>query len=151
MVRTSSYFQLIFAESDWFFEADLDVNNRWLKMKGAMLWDGLAKCYYASFSSLTGRPAKDAQLVISPMLIKRKLGLSDSEAVAQIQGDPYLQYYFVGLSGFQMRAPFAPSLFVEIRKRMRRIVFGSFLATLLRPLITARRQFENLAHHHQLS
>jgi len=69
------------------------------------------------FNASTGRPAKDAQLVIGAVIIKHKLKLSDEETVAQIQENPYLQY-FCGLKGFSIQAPFAPSLLVEIRKRM---------------------------------
>ena len=49
--------------------------------------------------------------------LKHRLKLSDEETVAQIQENPYLQY-FCGLKGFSIQAPFAPSLLVEIRKRM---------------------------------
>ena len=72
-----------------------------------------------------GRPAKDARLVISPVIIKLKLCLSDEETVAQIQENPYLQY-FAGPSGYQMQAPFAASLLVEVRKRMGQEVFEHF-------------------------
>ena len=77
----------------------------------------LANAYYQSFNASTGRPAKDARLVIGAVIIKHRLKLSDEETVAQIQENPYLQY-FCGLKGFSIQAPFAPSLLVEIRKRM---------------------------------
>jgi len=63
--------------------------------------------------------------VIGAVIIKHKLNLPDREAVAQIQENPYLQY-FVGLSGYQMEVPFVPSLFVDIRKRMGQSVFEVF-------------------------
>ena len=72
-----------------------------------------------------GRPTKDARLVIGAVIIKHKLCLCDIETVQQIQENPYLQY-FVGLPGYQQAAPFAPSLFVEIRKRMGAAVFDGF-------------------------
>jgi len=59
------------------------------------------------------------------VIIKHKLCLSDVETVQQIQENPYLQY-FVGLAGYQQTAAFAPSLFVEIRKRMGATVFDGF-------------------------
>jgi hypothetical protein len=77
-----------------------------------------------------GRPGKDARLVIGAVIIKHKLCLSDEETVAQIQKNPYLQY-FVGLPGYQMQAPFAPSLFVDIRKRMGDAVFEVFQQALI--------------------
>ena len=61
--------------------------------------------------------AKEARLVIGAVIIKHKLKLSDEETVAQIQENPYLQY-FCGFKGFSIQTPLAPSLFVEIRKRM---------------------------------
>jgi hypothetical protein len=59
------------------------------------------------------------------MIIKHKLSVSGDEAIEQIRENPYLQY-FIGLKGFQSVAPFAPSLFVEIRKRMGQSVFDEF-------------------------
>jgi len=62
----------------------------------------------------------DARLVIGAVIIKHKLCLSDRETVAQIQENPYLQY-FVGLPGYQMEVPFVPALLVEIRTKSRRL------------------------------
>ena len=59
------------------------------------------------------------------VIIKHKLCLSDEETVQQIQENPYLPY-FVGFPGYQMQVPFAPSLVVEIRKRMGQEVFDVF-------------------------
>ena len=59
------------------------------------------------------------------MIIKHKLVLSDEETVRQIQENPYLQF-FCGLPAFSVQQPFAPSLFVEIRKRMGEAVFDAF-------------------------
>jgi transposase, IS5 family len=61
-------------------------------------------------------------MVIGAVIIKHKLCLSDEETIQQIQENPYLQF-FVGLSRYQTEPPFAPSLFVEIRKRMGQSVF----------------------------
>ena len=68
--------------------------------------------------------------MIGAVIIKHKLCLSDRETVAQIQENPYLQY-FVGLPGYQMKPPFAPSLFVEIRKRMGATLFDDFHAAVV--------------------
>jgi hypothetical protein len=89
-------------------------------------WDELAQGYHGALSdSRLGRPSKDARLVIGAVIIKHKLCLSDRETVLQLQENPYLQY-FVGLSGYQKEAPFAPSLLVEVRKRMGQGVFDAF-------------------------
>ncbi len=94
-------------------------------MSRCIPWDDLAEGYYQGLAVKQGRPAKDARLVIGAVIIKHKLCLSDQETVARIQENPYLQY-FVGLLGYQMEAPFAPSLLVEIRKRMGAGVFEVF-------------------------
>ena len=85
----------------------------------------MAESYYKTLSPTLGRPAKDARIVIGAVLIKHKLSVSDEESVEQIRENPYLQY-FIGLKGFQSQAPFAPSLLVDVRKRMGQAVFDEF-------------------------
>jgi len=130
MIRYHSHKQLSLAEFDWPFQTALDENNRWVKMSQCIPWDALAEGYYQGLSTTQGRPSKDARLVIGAVIIKHKLCLSDEETVAQIQENPYLQY-FVGLPGYQMEAPFAPSLLVEIRKRMGPSVFDVFQSAII--------------------
>ena len=125
MIRTTSSKQLTIAEFDWPFETALDKNNRWVKLSECIPWDELAESYYRGLPTDRGRPLKDARLVIGAVIVKHKLCLSDVETVLQIQENPYLQY-FVGLPGYQATAPFAPSLLVEIRKRMGEAVFEGF-------------------------
>ena len=137
MIRYCSQKQLTLAEFDWPFQTALDENNRWVKMSECIPWDELAEGYYQGLSVKQGRPAKDARLVIGAVIIKHKLCLSDQEAVLQIQENPYLQY-FVGLPGYQMEEPFAPSLFVEIRKRMGQDVFEVFHGAILDSLESAK-------------
>ncbi len=139
MIRYHSHKQIPLAEFDWPFQTDLDENNRWVKMSECIPWDELAEGYYQGLSDTQGRPTKDARLVIGAVIIKHKLCLSDREAVLQIQENPYLQY-FVGLSGYQMDAPFAPSLFVEIRKRMGQSVFEVFHGAIIDALESVKRK-----------
>ncbi len=125
MIRYRSHQQLSLGEFEWPFQTALDENNRWVKLSECIPWDELAEGYYRGLSDTQGRPTKDARLVIGAVIVKHKLCLSDRETVAQVQENPYLQY-FVGLSGYQKQVPFAPSLFVEIRKRMGQSVFEVF-------------------------
>jgi len=125
MIRYTSQKQRTLAEFDWPFQTALDEDNRWVKMSECMRWDELAAGYYQGLPNTQGRPMKDARLVMGAVIIKHKLCLSDRETVLQIQENPYLQY-FVGLSGYQMEIPFAPSLLVEVRKRMGQEVFEDF-------------------------
>ena len=112
------------------FQTALDPNNRWVKLSRCIPWDELAEGCYAGLSSSQGRPAKDARPVIGAVIIKHKLCLSDEETVLQIQENPYLQY-FAGSAGCSNEPPFAPSLFVEIRKRMGPAVFETFHQAIL--------------------
>jgi IS5 family transposase len=130
MIRYHSQKQLSLAEFDWPFQTALDENNRWVKLSECIPWDELAEGYYQGLVKTHGRPTKDARLMIGAVIIKHKLCLSDRETVAQIQENPYLQY-FVGLPGYQMEAPFVPSLFVEIRKRMGQSVFAVFQSAII--------------------
>ena len=57
------------------------------------------------------------RLALGSLLIQKQYGYSDRELVEQITENPYYQY-FVGLPGYQMEAPFVPSLLVEFRKRL---------------------------------
>jgi len=107
------------------FGGELNSDNRWVKWSQLIPWDDLAVGYYKAMNSDQGRPCKDARLIIGAVIVKHKLTLSDEETVMQIQENPYLQY-FVGFSSYKDEQPFAPSLFVEIRKRMRVAVFSHF-------------------------
>ena len=137
MIRYQSHKQRPLAEFDWPFQTKLDENNRWVKLSECIPWDELAEAYYQGLSEKRGRPTKDARLVIGAVIIKHKLCLSDRETVAQIQENPYLQY-FVGLPSYQMEAPFVPSLFVEIRKRMGQSVFDAFQGAIINSIEEAK-------------
>lgn len=125
MIRYCCSKQLTITEFDWPFQTNLDEYNRWVKMAQCIPLDELAECYYQGLSAEIGRLAKDARLVIGAVIIKHKLSLSDIETVLQPQENLYPQY-LVGLAGYQMEAPFAPSLFVDIRKCMGESVFEGF-------------------------
>ena len=125
MITYKSQKQLTLEGFETPFEVKLDANNRWVKISQCIPWDELASGYYQNLSSTHGRPAKDARLVIGAVIIKHKLCLSDEETVQQIRENFYLQY-FVGFPAYQDKQPFAPSLFVEIRRRMGEECFGHF-------------------------
>ena len=137
MIRYQNSEQLSIADFDWPFLAPLDENNRWVQLSQCIPWDKLADGYYQGLSQNQGRPTKDARLVIGAVIIKHKLCLSDREAVAQIQENPYLQY-FVGLPGYQLEEPFHASLFVEIRKRMGPSVFEAFESSIIESIEAAK-------------
>jgi len=125
MIRHDDPNQLSLPGFERFFGIALDKQNRWIKLSEVIPWEEFEKAYNQNMSKDRGRPAKAARLVIGAVIIKHKLCLSDDETIDQIRENPYLQY-FVGLSTFQTEAPFAPSLFVDIRRRMGEQVFESF-------------------------
>jgi len=137
MIRYKSSRQLSLDGFSLPFGGKLNPKNRWVKWSEVIPWDGLAVGYYSTMNSTKGRPCKDARLVIGSLIIKHKLTLSDEETVLQIQENPYLQY-FVGFSGYKDEPPFAPSLFVEIRKRMGEEVFASFEKVILEKISKSR-------------
>lgn len=130
MIRQRNHDQLSLLDFEWPFQQAMDENNRWVQLSNCIPWPALEESYHQSLSKDKGRPGKDARLVIGAVIIKHKLCLSDRETVAQIQENPYLQY-FVGLPGYQSEEPFVPSLFVEIRKRMGQQVFDAFQSAII--------------------
>ena len=133
MIRYTSDRQLTLEGFSLPFGGKLNPENRWIKWHKVIPWDEFAIRYYRNLDPHQGRPAKNARLVIGALIIKHKLVLSDEETVLQIQENPYLQY-FVGFSRFHDEQPLAPSLFVEIRKRMGKDVFAAFEEVILEKL-----------------
>ncbi len=141
MIRYPNPKQITLAEFETPFLSQLDENNRWVKLSNCIPWDRLAQSYYQNFTSHTGRPVKGARLVIGAVIIKHKLCLTDEETILQIQENPYLQY-FVGLAGFVHKQPFAPSLLVEIRKRMGQTLFDEFQQAII-DVVAQKKQRPN--------
>lgn len=95
----------------------MNPENRWIKKAEAIPWAEIEERYAELFPSEKGNPAKPLRLALGALLIQKQYGYSDRELVEQITENPYYQY-FVGLPGYQMEAPFVPSLLVEFRKRL---------------------------------
>ncbi len=142
MIRYTSDRQLTFEGFTLPFSGKLNPKNRWIIWHKVIPWDEFAIRYYRTLDPKQGRPAKNARLVIGALIIKHKLTLSDEETVLQIQENPYLQY-FVGFSCFQDKRPLAPSLFVEIRKRMGKDIFSAFEEVILEKLALSKTSTEN--------
>jgi hypothetical protein len=107
------------------FDQQLDPENRWVVLASHIPWDKLASVYYKNMRSDFGPPTLDARMVIGAVIIKHVLNIDDREVVEQIKENIYLQY-FVGMSGFQTKAPFDASLMVAIRKRLGEGVMNQF-------------------------
>lgn len=142
MIRYKSSKQLSLERFSLPFGGQLNAKNRWVKWSQVIPWDELASHYYKTMDPTKGRPGKDARLVVGALIIKHKLNLSDEETVMQIQENHYLQY-FVGFSGYKDEPPFAPSLFVDIRKRMGAEVFSGFEQVILEKIGASYRSGGN--------
>lgn len=98
--------------------AQMDPNNRWVKMSKLIPWDMVEKKYAKEFKHTPfSRPAKPARMAIGSLIIKEKFGLSDIETVEMIAENPYMQY-FIGLESFSKKAPMEASLLTWFRKRI---------------------------------
>ena len=62
-------------------------------------------------------PAKTLHMAPGSPLIQNQYIFSDEELVEQIRENPYYQY-FIGLSGYEDKIPFVPSLPALFRKRL---------------------------------
>lgn len=95
----------------------MNPENRWVKKAETIPWEDIEEKYAALFPSKKGMPAKPLRTALGSLLIQKQLQFSDRELVEEIWENPYFQY-FIGLSGYQDKVPFVPSLLVEFRKRL---------------------------------
>lgn len=99
------------------FEQELDLENRWIKFSKILPWDKLSRFYYSRMHAIMGAGTTDGRIVLGAFLIKHHESLSDEGTIEAIKENVYMQY-FLGLPSFKTSSVFAPSLFVEIRKRL---------------------------------
>lgn len=95
----------------------LSEDNRWIIMAKLIPWSDFEQEYASLFSEEMGAPAKSFRMALGSLIIKEKLALSDIETVEQIRENPYLQY-FIGLSCYNNKSPFDPSMLSHFRQRI---------------------------------
>lgn len=101
----------------------MNPENRWVKKAELIPWNEIEDRYADLFPSHTGMPAKPLRIALGSLLIQKQYSYSDRELVEQITENPYYQY-FIGLHAYQQKAPYAPSLLVEFRKRLTDEILG---------------------------
>lgn len=100
------------------FVKELRAENRWVKLARQIPWDSLVSVYSRQLNnSAKGANGINPRVAIGAIIIKHMCDLSDRETILQIQENVYMQY-FIGYSSFSDEAPFDPSLFVDLRKRL---------------------------------
>lgn len=97
------------------FGGYLNASNRWIKLAQMVPWDKAEEDYSRHFGD-TGNDALPVRVALGALIIKERLKLTDEETVAQIQENPYLQY-FIGYKEYTTKAPFDSSLMVHFRAR----------------------------------
>ena len=115
--------QLTFSNFNQPLGLQLNPENRWIKKAEMIPWDEIEDRYAELFPSGRGVPAKPLRMAFGSLLLQKHIGCSDRELLEQITENPYFQY-FIGLPGYQMEAPFVPSLLVEFRKRLTPEILG---------------------------
>jgi hypothetical protein len=100
------------------FSRSLAPDNRWVVLAGQLPWDVLVSVYRKQMGNdRTGAGGINPRIALGCLIIKHICDLSDRETIQQVRENVYMQY-FIGYSSFCDAAPFDPSLFVELRKRL---------------------------------
>ncbi len=124
------------------FHNNLLPTNRWVKLSQIVPWDKFASVYLSVMKIDKGRPSISPRIVLGALIIKHMENLDDRGVIAAIQENIYMQY-FVGLSGFTTDPVFAPSLFVEIRKRIGNKEFDVLNVELIKSLSQQKDERHN--------
>lgn len=125
MIKYESQNQLTLEGFETPFEMHLDPSNRWVVYAREIPWDNLVAVYCRKMSTKRGACAKNPRMMIGALFIKHIMKLSDRDTIDMIKENIYMQY-FIGLSGYTYKKIFDPSLFVQIRKRLKVEEFNEF-------------------------
>lgn len=109
--------ELDFVEFRTPFSGKLRKDNRWVRLSECIPWSIFEDEYAKHFKSSDGNEAYPFRVALGSQIIRERLGLTDRETVAQIQENPYLQY-FLGFSKYQDEEPFDASSMVYFRQRI---------------------------------
>ncbi|GEN92243.1 transposase [Tetragenococcus koreensis] len=117
MYKSQPYIQISFEDFNQPLGLHMNPENRWVKKAERIPWSALEKDYAKNFPNPKGNVAQSIRMALGALLIQKEYHYSDEETVAQIQENPYLQF-FVGLPGYQEEAPFEASSMVHFRERL---------------------------------
>ena len=117
MYKTIDKLQHSFLDFNQPMGLHMNPDNRWIKMADLIPWGEFEIKYARLFPSDTGNVAKPLRMALGSLIIQTKFQYADRELVEQITENPYLQY-FIGLPGYQEKAPFDASTLVLFRKRI---------------------------------
>ena len=109
----------------------MDPANRWVRMADRIPWDEFERRYAGLFESGTGNPTKPLRLALGCLIIQARYQYPDRELVEQLKENPYYQY-FIGLPGYQEKAPIDASTLVLFRRRLTADILRGPTSTFLR-------------------
>ena len=118
MYSYNSKNQLKIEEFKTAFEISLDPKNRWIQLSSITPWDDLVREYTKSLNQHMGAPGLDPRIAVGSLIVKHKLNLSDEETVRYIQENIFVQY-FLGLDRYHPKPLCLPSVFVDLRIRIK--------------------------------
>lgn len=99
------------------FGGEINPDNRWVRKRDLFPWTYIEELYEETLSgSDKGCAAIAASVAFGAIYIQEFFGITDRETVAQIQENPYLQY-FIGYQSYRPEEPFDHSQMVTFRKR----------------------------------
>ena len=117
----------------------LDENNRWVILSKLIPWREFEEEYASLFDEKIGAPAKPFRLAEGSLLIQQILNITDRETRAQIEENPYLQY-FLGLNFYEYKAPFDSSMLVYFRKRIKTEVIDKINKQIIKQALETQDQ-----------
>jgi transposase, IS5 family len=123
ILRKKCQEELKFVDFEMPFGKQLCADNRWIKLEKLIPWQEFEETYQSQFGK-TGNTAIPFRVALGSMLIKEHLSLTDEETVAQIQENPYLQF-FLGYAEYKTEKPFDSSMMVHFRKRISKDILVS--------------------------
>ena len=130
MINYTSQYQTKIEEFGNLYQMKLNQKNRWIQLGFHLPWDKLVQIYEKHFSE-KGSTAINPRIVIGSLIIKHKMNLSDEATVQIIEENPYMQF-FLGLDEFSPFPLFAPTLFVDWRKKLEHETFNKFTDVLIK-------------------
>lgn len=148
MINYSSQYQLKIDQFSSFYHLKLDPNNRWIQLASILPWDKMVAQWSAHYSSSMGAVGVNPRVLIGSMIIKHKMNLTDEATLLIIRENPYMQF-FLGLDQFNPESVFAPSLFVDMRKKVGAQTFDCLSDMIIKMSQIGSNQ-ENKTHYGEL-
>ena len=124
----------------------MNPENRWIKMADAIPWDDFEKRYARLFKGKDGNVAKPLRMALGCLIIQSKYQYSDRELIEQLAENPYYQY-FIGLPGYQDKAPIDASSLTRFRKRLKADVIAEANEIMLEKMDSKNQESTNEDDH----